>query len=140
MRAHPTAADGPVIAAWSRVSGVQSGAAGSASSVQDKRQCDAEFKERIREALTRPTVLFARTRYLLCDALRMLSLETGDPSPTDFLDHGAHAGGLEAFWGSNPSTPGSRPARPVAEPRTIVARVRARSTGFTGLHGLSRRS
>jgi hypothetical protein len=133
MKAHPTAADGPVIAAWSRITGVS-------SIKQDKKRCDKEFKERIRVALSRPTVFFARTRYLLCDALRMLELETADPAPTDFLDHGAHAGGLEAFWGSNPLTPGSRAALPISCPRTIVARVRARSTGFAALHGLSRHS
>jgi hypothetical protein len=128
MRADPTAADGPVIAAWARLSD-RSGRSGPA----DRATCDREFQERIEEALRRPRLLFARSRRLLQDGLRLLPdlrQIARENAPAKFLDYGAHAGGLEAFWGSGPARPGVEPAPPGGEAGVVVGEVQRQGPTF----------
>jgi hypothetical protein len=66
------------------------------------------------EARSRPVTWFARTRRLLVDSRSLTTPEKSRkrrPSEaldaSDYLDYGAHAGGLEAFWGRHPFSPGT---------------------------------
>jgi hypothetical protein len=130
-RALRDAADGPVIAAWARLSAGEGRVPD-----RDPKTCDREFQERIELALARPRVLFARTRRLLNDGLRLLpSLRsvTPRPAPADFLDYGAHAGGLEAFWGSSPTRPGLEPRKPEPDGGREIAKVVRQADLFTRL-------
>jgi hypothetical protein len=98
------AADGPIIAAWlvllSNASDV---------SAMSESDCNAHFHTHFTKALERPSVLFARTRLLLS---RGLSMRPSDVQAQEsqkvvpFFEFGAHAGGLEAFWGRGPMSPG----------------------------------
>lgn len=124
-RAMPTAMDGPVIAAWARLHNRPEG-------ISDK-DFDKDFKRRIEMALERPVTLFARTRSLLFDALRLIK----DPGPllertqeADYRKYGAEAGGLESFWGGGPASPG-KPAQALGG--TILAQVTLVNGAFDGL-------
>lgn len=105
----PTAADGPVIAAWLRILSTSADVRALSPDIVSK-----DVQQLLADALTRPKTLFARTRILLANGLRLqppmtnLSPQviTNQASPNDFLNYGAHAGGLEAFWGADPSSPG----------------------------------
>ncbi|MCS3476097.1 DNA/RNA endonuclease G (NUC1)/V8-like Glu-specific endopeptidase [Bradyrhizobium elkanii] len=107
------AADGPVIAGWLRLR-CGSRNARKVTPKQLAKQADAQFAE----ARRRPVTWFARTRRLLVDSksltvpnVRRGRTKPGAVSPSDYLDYGAHAGGLEAFWGRHPFSPG-REIRP----------------------------
>jgi hypothetical protein len=130
--AYPEAADGPVIAAWLRL----------LSRAADVRQLEPKklkkrLEQHLAEALVRPITLFARTRRLLVDGLRFLPPETRErpksaspkrAEPSQFLDYGAHAGGLEAFWGTDPASPGTKR---LARLRSIeIARVKLSGSAF----------
>jgi len=58
--------------------------------------------------LQRPKVLFARTRLLLAKGLSLRPQKENEDAAKvlPFLDYGAQAGGLEAFWGRGPFSPG----------------------------------
>ena len=107
-RVLPDAADGPVIAAWLRLTSHSDEVL-----KLDPEQVNDGVKDLFSKALTRRITYFARTRRLLVDgaAFARISQRAADsnkPSPFDYLDYGAHAGGLEAFWGSHPFSPGLR--------------------------------
>jgi hypothetical protein len=124
-RALPSAMDGPVIAAWARLHNRPTG-------ISDKK-FDIEFRECIDLALSRPVTLFARTRALLFDALRLIQ----DPGALlektrqeEYRRFGADAGGLESFWGGGPASPG--------KPETtaggrVLARVILNGGAFDGM-------
>lgn len=128
-RALPEAADGPVIAAWARMSG-DGALAGP--------DIDREVAGLLTMALARPVVLFARTRLLLGQALRFAPevAQTGLAAQEPFRRAGADAGGLEAFWGGHPTAggrasplpPGSKP-QIVLDKRGFVAKHRFRDLG-----------
>ena len=130
----PDAADGPVIGAWLRL-------LSSADEINaiDPDIIDRQVHDLLAVALTRRTTLFRRTRRLLTKALRLESElqlpETNrrraavEPGPADFLNHGAHAGGLEAFWGTGPFSPGPQ-ARSSILPSRDIGSVKLRGTTF----------
>jgi hypothetical protein len=102
VRAMPDAADGPVIAIWARLTN------------RPAHLTDAEIDQAIDSnaalALQRPVTLFARTRMLLSDALRLTSdqiLAKSRIRQGRFQRFGAAAGGLECFWGCKPDRPGA---------------------------------
>lgn len=105
----PDAADGPVIAAWLRLKS-------QSEEVQkiDPKTLGGTIDRLFSDALSRPIAWFARTRRLLIDGLPLAPEATRQvasrdkPEASDYLDYGAHAGGLEAFWGRHPFGPGSR--------------------------------
>jgi len=132
--AMPDVADGPVIGAWLRL----------LSRADDVKAIDPDIIDRevhdlLAEALARQGTLFRRTRRLLTKSLRLGSelhpLETSRrpaldaPGPARFLNYGAHAGGLEAFWGTDPFTPGPR-TRDSTLPARDIANVTLRGTMF----------
>lgn len=131
-RAYPEAADGPVIAAWLRL---LSGAP-DVRRLAPKKLNDG-VQQNLAKALVRPITLFARARRLLVDGLRFLPPDVRERSksasprkaePSRFLDYGAHAGGLEAFWGINPASPGPKV---LARLRSIeIARVKLGGATF----------
>lgn len=129
----PRAADGPVIAAWlrlrSRAEHVRTFGA---------KQLAADSQRLFAEACRRPVTLFARTRLLLVDGLHLYPDVAWPPatapgtSPADFFSCGAYAGGLEAFWGTDPRTAG--PNAPVSPlPRTDLGRVKLSGSTFDQL-------
>lgn len=71
------------------------------------------------DATERPCTLFARTRALLTQGLRLYAPNSKEAtarlrvpdSPGDFLNFAAEASGLEAFWGSGPQHPGRQRPR-----------------------------
>jgi hypothetical protein len=102
VSAMPDAADGPVIAIWARLTN------------RPAHLTDADIDQAIDSnaalALQRPVTLFARTRTLLSDALRLTSDRITAESRMRqgrFQRFGADAGGLECFWGGNPERPGA---------------------------------
>jgi kumamolisin len=105
VRAMPLAADGPVIAIWAHLMN------------RPAHLSDAEIDKAIDTnaalALDRPATLFARTRMLLSDALRLTSDRITAESKmrqAKFQRFGADAGGLECFWGCGPDRPGANKA------------------------------
>jgi len=130
----PDAADGPVIGAWLRL-------LSNADEVKaiDPDDIDRQVHNLLAMALTRRTTLFRRTRRLLTKALRLerdLQLpetwrrRAGDePAPADFLNRGAHAAGLEAFWGTGPFSPGPQ-AGVSTPPSRDIARLMLRGSTF----------
>jgi hypothetical protein len=123
-RAFPAAADGPVIAAWLRLL--------SRSEEVLKIKPDVleqQVRQQLEQALSRQVALFARTRRLLVDGMRFLSgspnleiLQKEHRDPATYLNYGAHAGGLEAFWGTNPLAPGTK-ASPDAQSDVVATIV-----------------
>ncbi len=108
----PNVADGPVLLAWRYIA---------AGGGQGARVGASEVQALLREAARRPVHYFARSRSLLSQGIRLYGpwprrrkpdARRPNPRPGDFLDVGADAGGLEAFWGSSPVSPG----KPVAPP------------------------
>jgi hypothetical protein len=100
-RALPTAADGPVIAAWTWIYNRPPSA-----SDTDVEEAVARW---ITMAFGRPLTLFARTRTLLLEA-RSFSKDSMSAnlqwSKTEaYWRAGAGAGGLEAFWATAPDCP-----------------------------------
>jgi len=88
------------------------------------------------EASRRPCCLFGRTRGMLTQALRLYGpahsalrpkkdtpARSRRPRTSDFLDVGADAGGLEAFWGANPLSPGRSAKRPRNMDSTTVVHL-----------------
>jgi hypothetical protein len=124
-RALPAAADGPVIAAWARIL--------NRPAAMSDEAFDREIEANVILALKRPATLFARTRALLFDALRLVSEETaarGWQQVADFRRFGADAGGLESFWGGKPTLPGkAAPAQSGAQ----LAQVELRSGAFNAM-------
>ena len=97
----PEVADGPVIAAWARLSNATQ--TESVNAVQD------DVDRLVRNALRRPVTLFARTRSLLFDALHYVGGQLSDEDTTTLRGYrrfGADAAGLESFWGASPILPG----------------------------------
>jgi hypothetical protein len=102
--AFPEAADGPVIAAWLRMT-----SRSPEISSHNPKDLHREVERLLGNAIEQPICWFARTRRLLNDGLRLENIDCrtfplSDPAP--YLDYGAHAGGLEAFWGTHPFSPG----------------------------------
>jgi hypothetical protein len=123
-----------VIAAWLRVTC-------NATNVRalDPKKLNGELARLFADALTRPVTWFARTRRLLVDGLRLgkLAVPGGKsanlaPDPTAYLDYGAHAGGLEAFWGTHPFSPGPM-VRAGAPPSHRIVSVMLDGTTFAGI-------
>jgi hypothetical protein len=117
----PHVADPPTLLAWRLIA---------AGSTDERKTSRRDIRAVLRDANRRPGCLFARTRALLTQASRFYdpkprprSIEPPKrarrPQTCDFLDVGAEAGGLEAFWGSSPSRPG-RPARAPRSGRQAV--------------------
>lgn len=130
--AFPGAADGPVISAWLRMTS-------SATDVDhlNLRKLHADVRQFLAHALDRPVTWFARTRRLLVDGLRLEQLQTpqkqsttSTPPPSAYLDFGAHAGGLEAFWGTHPFSPGTM-RRSGAPPSRKIVTIALEGTTFT---------
>ncbi|HEX7945848.1 MAG TPA: hypothetical protein VF495_14340, partial [Phenylobacterium sp.] len=97
----PTAADGPVIAAWMRMASPPEG--------WSSERIDEEVDDLVRLALARPVTLFARTRSLLFDALSLTRDKTrqhGRRRLIPYRRYSAFAGGFECIWGASPSHPG----------------------------------
>jgi 5,6,7,8-tetrahydromethanopterin hydro-lyase len=103
VRAQPEAADAPVVAAWTRLLNPPTNI--------DDSEIDADVNHFIALALDRPVVLFARTRVLLFDALRVMSNKPlamySLENQGTFRRFAADAGGLESFWGCSPTEPGA---------------------------------
>lgn len=124
-RALPTAMDGPVIAAWARLHNPPAGLSA--------KQLDVAFKNNIELALKRQVTLFARTRALLFEGLRLIK----DPGPliertreAEYRRYGAEAGGLESFWGGHPTQPGTPHKTPGG---TVLAKVSIEGGAFNAL-------
>jgi hypothetical protein len=83
-------------------------------------------------AIASRVVLFARTRALLADGLRLLPIPLRNRiDPAVYLNYGAHAGGLESFWGRDRRTPGLlEPQRGRTEPYVKIGKVRLQGTSF----------
>lgn len=120
VRALPSAADGPVLAAWARML---------CPGGDQDRDVDRKIQELLREALRRPGVLFARTRTLLIQGLRFAPeiAAAGHQAHEAFRRAGAEAGGLEAYWGGHPTSAGKPHPLRLGEP---WARVRLDDDGF----------
>jgi hypothetical protein len=130
-RAFPHAADGPVIAAWLRMTSTANDVVN-----LDPRDLHADVQWWLGSALDRPITWFARTRLLLVNGLRLEKLKTprspaknSDLSPAAYLDYGAHAGGLEAFWGTHPFSPGTT-TRSGAPPSLTVGTIALEGSTF----------
>ena len=99
----PTAADGPMLAAWALVSNRPSG--------MSDAEVDAAFAGHVSDALARPVTLFARTRALLFSSQKLLSgdlrSDTRWAAAEAFRRAGAGAGALEAYWGHSPALAGA---------------------------------
>jgi hypothetical protein len=111
------AADGPVIAAWARLHG---------TSDRDSSRVDSDFRELLLDAAKRRYTLCARTRLLLCQGLRFSAPDAPERRVLEeFLEFGAHAGGLDAHWGFGPEQPGRKPiaAQLSSKSPRLVARV-----------------
>ena len=124
-RALPVAMDGPVIAAWARLHNRASGISDACF--------NSKFRELIERAISRPVTLFARSRALLFEALRLIS----DPSSlieqtneTAYRRFGAEAGGLESFWGGDPTLPGESSEAPSGK---VLAEVSLNDGAFEGM-------
>ena len=132
ITALPDVADGPVIGVWLRLTS----SAGEIKAI-DPEAIDRQVHELTALALGRRTTLFRRTRRLLTKALRLhpesqrpqTRAAVDEPAPADFLDYGAHAGGLEAFWGTDPFSPG-RQVRASRTPYRDIADVVLRDSAF----------
>lgn len=101
------AADGPVIAAWLRLEG-------RGKDVRRLRpSASARQVHRLIDTALEREVWFARGRLLLARGLA-LRAEAGaiNKRLETFINYGAHAGGLEAFWGTGPAAPGPGPSTP----------------------------
>jgi hypothetical protein len=129
----PHAADGPVIAAWLRITS-------SAKDVQtlDPEKLNEQVRRLLEYAITRPITWFARTRRLLVDGLRLKGVISADwkftertPDPATYLDYGAGAGGIEAFWGTHPFSPGPT-VRLGAPPSSRIASFALEGNTFAG--------
>lgn len=115
IKAMPEAADGPVIAAWSRLLNPKAG------EVDD---VDAAVHTLLKCALSRPVTLFARTRSMLMQGLRLLNQSDLAPDllpkAEAYFRAGAGAGGLECFWGGGPDLPNQAgPKRPAFLPGEV---------------------
>jgi hypothetical protein len=133
--AFPTAADGPVIAAWLRMT-----SRAPEITAHKPKDLHQEVQRLLGQAVAQPICWFARTRRLLNDGLRLEKIgfsnfPLSDPAP--YLDYGAHAGGLEAFWGTHPFSPGPT-SRSDAPASIELAAVELDGASFTRL--LSTRS
>lgn len=97
----PSAADGPIIAAWAWIQNRPKHA--------DDGEVDAAVSRLVARALARPVSLFARTRTLLFEARHFVERDGSGGAPwrrvAGFRRAGAAAGGLECFWGSSPDRP-----------------------------------
>jgi hypothetical protein len=102
------AADGPTLLAWRLAT---------EGTLGDRRVTRRTVRGLLNEACRRPVSLFARTRELLTQACRVYGPVSADvrdlyatrskiAQPELFVDFGADAGGVEAFWGHGPSSPG----------------------------------
>jgi hypothetical protein len=127
VKAMPQAADGPVIAIWARILN------------RPANLSDAEVDQAIDAnaalALKRPVTLFARTRMLLFDTLRLTSDKTKSETRTRegaFRRFGADAGGLECFWGGGPDRPGAAVLNPMA---TNLAQIELIDGAFARMPG-----
>jgi hypothetical protein len=118
----PNIADAPTLLAWRLIAD---------GTTEDRKALRRSVRDSLQEAERRPCCLFARTRALLTQALRpygtkprVRSVErskaTRRAPPGDFLNVAAEAGGLESFWGSNPSSPGRSERRPSQEWQGLV--------------------
>jgi len=97
--AAPEMADGPVVAAWLLILGF--------GQESDDKSIDRRLDELLKIAVSRHVTLFARTRFLLNEALRLQKTPLRDGLIVRrFLQFGANAGGLECFWGTDPGNPG----------------------------------
>jgi hypothetical protein len=124
-KAYPGVADGPVISAWLRLTGK-----GDDVGTQDPTQIDGAVKDLLSTALRSHVVLFARTRALLADGLRLQPIDIGDAvDPSIYLNYGAHAGGLEAFWGRDTHSPGPAGPQP-KKPFVNLGKVRLQGAVF----------
>lgn len=141
MWALPEAADGPVIAAWLYLSS-------GADEVRaiDRDAIDRRVSDLLAVALSRRIALFSRTRRLLTKALRLESEAqhwlmgsreaVATLGPERFSIHGAHAGGLEAFWGTGPFSPGPQGTGSTGGGHDI-ARATLRGTEFVRTDSVS---
>lgn len=123
-QAFPSAADGPVIAAWLRMTSTAKDVVS-----LDPTKLHVDVQRFLALALKRPITWFARTRRLLVDGCRIEKFKTlqnrsatSALHPAAYLDYGAHAGGLEAFWGAHPFSPGMR-RRVGAPPSHSIATI-----------------
>lgn len=102
VRAMPSAADGPVIAAWAWIYNRPPDAT--------DKQVDESVTRNVLLALNRPATLFARTRALLFEALHLVPADLQSEAllrtQETFRRAGAAAGGVESFWGKSPDSPG----------------------------------
>jgi hypothetical protein len=87
--------------------------------------------ERILHAAAKSWCLFGSSRAQLVQSRQLLGLagsaasggtETASPAPGTYLDLAADAGGLEAFWGGGPESPGRalRDGRPAASFKIVL--------------------
>jgi hypothetical protein len=153
LLADKEAADGPVIAAWLRL-------LSPARDVQDLRvsRIDRDVQRLLTDALSRPKVLFAQTRLLLMQGLRLRSRPVGVlthlptwlkrqivvasrtirnwPRPNNFLNYAADAGALESFWGTDPFSPGPS-LRPSRSPGLKVMSIRLHGSTFDDIASTS---
>jgi hypothetical protein len=126
-KAYPGVADGPVIAAWLRLTGK-----GDDVTAQDAKQIDSTVADLLRTAARSHVVAFARTRVLLADGMRLQPIKIGEEvHPSVYLNYGAHAGGLEAFWGRDTHSPGPAGSQPAStQPCVNLGTVRLQGTVF----------
>lgn len=128
----PDVADGLVIAAWLRF----------VSTHEDIRalgtsKIASDVTRLLDEAIEKPRALFARTRYLLVEGKRLRSdhrERLRAHAPEDFLNFGAHAGALEAFWGTDPVSPGLTAGTPYETAGVDIAEVVCHGSVFAGAY------
>lgn len=128
----PLYADGPILLAQRLI------LAGGSDDIAASPQ---EIRDLLRNALQRPVFLFARSRSLLAQATRiygprrrtrkLVTAVPRKPSPAEFLDVAAGAGGLDAYWGTGPGRLGNTPRWPRADIRERLASVELRNGIFS---------
>lgn len=122
----PEAIDGPVIAAWARLS--------KPAPTPKDSGLEAQVVELLGEALKRPIAYFARARYLLARALEidttLLKPDTrkSRDALAPFIELAVAAGGLEAFWGVGPMSQNDTRWPPMKS--RLIAKIRLEKNVF----------
>ena len=121
----PTCADAAVLLAWKLAADGEP---------NNPDYLHSQIQECLHDAQRRPFTLFARSRGLLTQAIRLYGLAKWKDSPRqnqdmqyspgDFVNAATIAGGVEAFWGISPDLPGHYPKDPNAQVRGTPVKMK----------------